>query len=484
EERRIQEDPQGERMSFNPRLNRRNLLAASGLLAGSMLLPSRRARATLAGPPPPPKRLVIFFTQHGTVYPNWNMRPAGNTGAADFTLDLSSLAESDFSQILQPLYALRDKLLVVDGLSMATAEGDVIGNNHNIGTRHALTASKLRSDGTAGGISIDQAIANVIKAQGRVDSLELSILGAANGGAVWRAAGQAMPADTDPASVWSRVFPPGVSGPPTSDAVRVQNAQASVLDVVRGEYDALAPRLATADRQKLQLHRDLVQDMESRLTQLATVQCTPPGSPSVSGTYGTAPYYDTRCDAMLNMVAAALACDLTRVVTLQMGQLSCDQIGAPPGDVHADYAHHQNDNATAKQMMTNYGRVHATQFAQLLALLDAIPEGSGTVLDSCAVVWCGELADGVHDLRPWPVVIGGGAMAHGKYEYFAPNTPNPSTGTTFPGYESVIGPPHNKLWSTVATALGAPMSSFGEAQLTTPDGQLVDCTGTFPTLLA
>ena len=460
-------------------LNRRQLLAATGLLAGSLFLPSR-ARAALQAPP---KRLVIFFTQHGTVYPNWRMRPAGNDGGADFEMDLHALGDPDFSPILQPLWAMRDKLLVVDGLSMATAEADVPGNNHDIGTRHALTGALLRN-GAAGGASIDQIIANAIRAQGRMDSLELAVVASANGGAVWRGAGQAIPPDADPLSVWNRVFPADLHAPTPTLAERMQNAQQSVLDVVRGEYDAVAPRLSSADRQKLEIHRDLVRDMESRLTQWATMQCTRPGTPSTSGTYGDSAYYDTRCSAMWGITAAALACDLTRVVTIQMGQLVTSQIGAPPGDVHADYAHHQDDDANARQMMTNYGRVHATQFAQLLAQLDAIPEGNGTLLDSCAVVWVSELADGTHHLRPWPVVIGGGALGGGRYKYYAPNTPNPSSGTTFPGYAPRIGPPHNQMWTSVAHALGASVTHVGETQLSTPDGQLVDCTGPLPGLAA
>ena len=455
-------------------MNRRQLLAASGLLAGSLFLPSRRARATVTAPP---KRLIVFLTQHGTVYPNWRLRPAGTSTTADWILDTHGMAETEFSPILQPLWAMRDKLCVVDGLAMASAEADGIGNNHDIGTRHALTGALLDAGGGAGGASIDQIVAGQIAAPGRIDSLELAVVETKNGGAVWRGAGQAIPADIDPASVWSRVFPSSVQSPQPTDAQRVQNAQQSVLDVVKAEYDFVAPRLSTADRQKLELHRDLVRDVESRLQMWSTVQCNRPASPSLQGSWGTGSFYDTRCDAMMNMAAAALACDLTRVITIQMGTLTTEQIGAPPGDVHADYAHHQNDNPVATQMMTQYGRVHATQFASLLALLDAIPEGNGTVLDSCAVVWVSELASGTHDLHPWPVVIGGGAIPGGRYLYNAPNTPNPSQGASFPGFDPLIGAPHNKLWTSVARSVGANINSVGATQLSTPDGHLVDCSG-------
>lgn len=458
-------------------LSRRRLLAATGLAAGSLFLPSSRARAqTLAAPP---KRLIVFLTQHGTVPTSWRMRPAGQPDDVSFDADLSMLSESDFSPILQPLHSLRHKLLVVDGVSMASAEADVISNNHDLGTRHALTGARM-IDGAGGGPSIDQLVAARIKAANRIDSLELAVVAAANGGAVFRGAAQSIPADASPSSVFERVFPAGVDTPgELSNADRVRKSQASVLDVVQAEYERLEPKLRGADRQKLQLHRELVRSVEQRLTGLADVRCERPNDFQDDGGsgFGSADFYDRRASSMFEQTAAALACDLTRVVTIQMGQLTNEHIGAPPGDVHADFAHQQSNDELAHQMMTNYGRVHATQFAELLALLDAIPEDGGTLLDSCAVVWCNELGDGEHNLSPWPVVIGGGAMRAGRYVRIAPNTPNPTTATSFPGYAPVIGPPHNRLWVSVAQAVGADIDVVGDTQLTTPDGAVIDCTG-------
>lgn len=453
-------------------LSRRRFLSATGLAAGSLFLPSTRARAQVG----PPKRLIVFFTQHGTVPDSWRMRPAGQPETVSFDADLTALAENEFSPILQPLHAMREKLLVVDGVALVSAEGDESGNNHDIGTRHALTGARMIGGG-AGGPSIDQRVAGEIRSAGRIDSLELAISGTANGGAVWRGPNQSVPADSSPSSVFNRVFPPQAGTGELSNADRVRQSQASVLDLVREEYSRLSPKLSGADRQKLDLHRDLVRGVEERLVELGNIQCTRPGEPNTSGQFDTAEFFDTRASAMFQLTAAALACDLTRVVTLQCGQLTSEHIGAAPGDVHAEYAHQQAQNETAHQMMTNYGRVHATQFAELLALLDSIPEAGGTLLDSCAVVWCSELGDGEHNLEPWPLVVGGGAMRGGRYVRIAPNTPNPTPNTNYPGYLPVIGPPHNRFWVSVAQSVGANIDSLGDTQITTPEGELIDCTG-------
>jgi hypothetical protein len=403
------------------------------------------------------------------------MRPPGTSEASAFDVGLSSLGVSDFSEILQPLHAHRNKLLVVDGLCMASAEADLLLNGHDLGTRHALTCARF-INGTAGGPSIDQIVAQQVAVPGRVPSLELAVINTRNGGAIWRGPGLAVAPDKEPSSVYSRLFPSSFVGTTPTMADRVQGAQQSVLDVVQAQYAALAPRLSSTDRQKLELHRDLVRDVELRLEGLPAAECARPSAPSTNGS-SDASNYDSRAEAMFSLSAAALACDLTRVVTIQMDQLTNSQIGAPPGDVHADYAHQWETNPTAHQMMTNYGKKHAQHFASLLAKLDAIPEGNGTLLDSCAVLWVGELADGTHHFRPWPVVIGGGAMRGGRYVYLPAETPNPSPYDTYPGWDPLVGPPHNKMWVSVARAVGADIDQVGDTALTCVGGEVVDCTG-------
>jgi hypothetical protein len=457
-------------------LSRRQLLGATGLLAGSLFLPSR-ARAQGA----PPKRLVVFYTQHGVVPDNWRMRPNGVPEGVSFDEDITALAENEFSPILQPLHAFRDKLLVVDGLSMASAEADLIANGHDVGTRHSLTGKRM-VDGASGGPSIDQVVAQQVRAQGRIDSLELSIIATASGGAVFRDAAQSIPADSSPGSVFDRVFPPSSGKGELSDADRVRTAQASVLDLVAAEYERTAPKLSGADRAKLDLHRDLVRGVEQRIIELGNVVCEAPPRPNDSNQGPFNELIDRFASSMFGLTAAALACDLTRVVTIQSCQLDAANIGAPPGDVHADYAHQASQNPTAKEFMTNYGRYHAQQFAELLALLDSIPEAGGTLLDSCAVVWCGELADGDHNYHTWPAVVAGGAMRGGRYVRMEPNTPNPSVATNFPNYVPLIGAPHNRFWVSVANAVGADVDTLGDAELTTPSGERIDCSGPLPEL--
>jgi hypothetical protein len=473
---------------MNPTMHavrRRRFLLAMGLLGGSLFLPSRRGRSQ---PQTPPKRFVVVFTQHGFVYNALAMRPGGVNVAGDFDADVSALEPSEFSRVLRPLAPWKRKLTVVDGLSLASAEGDVAYNEHDKGTRGALTGAPIWLDNgtvSAGGPSIDQIIARQVAQPGRLDSLEFAVTGPTNSGAIWRGINQPVPPDRDPVGAFERLFPPS-AGAEIADVDRVRAGQASVLDLVADQYDALLPRLGAADRQKLELHRDLVRAAERRVTELGQIQCARPARPVVSEDFNTVAHYESRFDAFVDIAAAALSCDLTRVVSIQLSQLRNDHLGIV-GDVHADYAHTSDDNPEAIEVMSRYGEVHAGHVARLLARLDAIPEGDGTLLDHTAVLWCSELATGTHRFNVWPAVIAGGlggALRTGRYLREVPQTATPNPNPTWSGVEPFIGRPHNQLLVALAQAMDAPVDAVGARELQTATGTRIDLTAPLSTILA
>jgi hypothetical protein len=467
-------------------MHRRRFLHSAGLAAGSLFLPSLlsgRAAAQAA----PPKRLIVMFTQHGFVYDSVKVRPAGTNANADFDVALADLDDSQLSRVLRPLAGFKDKLSVVDGLAMVSAEGDVVFNEHDKGTRHALTGAPIRrtdAGAVGGGPSFDQLIARAVAAPGRLPSLEFGVLGATNGGAVFRDAGQPLPPDGNAGAAFARLFPPSQQ-PTLSTADRVRAGQGSVLDLVADQYDALLPRLSGEDRQKLQLHRDLIRGAEQRVQSLQELQCARPDAPQVVDDFSRNAHYESRFDAFVDIIAAALACDLTRVVTLQMTQLRNDHLGIA-GDVHADFAHNSDTNPQAKEVMSRYGEVHAEHFRRLLVALDSIPEGNGTLLDQCAVLWCSELATGTHKFNIWPAFVAGGcggALRTGRYLRYAPATPNPNPNPTWPGVDAVVGRPHQQLLLTLARAMGAPQDGLGVREMFTVEGERVALTGELDDLL-
>lgn len=456
--------------------SRRRFLAAMGLGAGSLWLPSLgRAQGR------PPRRIVFVFTQHGTVYDNWRMRRPGLPEDAEWSLDLRGAPVEDFSRILRPLHPWRAQMTAFDGLALASALGDMVFNEHFKGTLHALTGApmqRLAADRVAaGGASVDQLIARVIRRPDRLTSLPFSVFGPVSGGAVHQAAGTPLDPEVDPQRAFERLFPGGLADDSPDDDAIVRAAQGSVLDLVRVEYDQLLPRLSAEDRTRLALHRDLVRDLELRLENLEQARCEAPDEEGLDRRD-----YNGAFTAFTRLTAAALACDLTRVVTIQMGQMPPDAFGGPPGDVHADFAHRSEDDPAAAEVMTLYSEQHARHLVELCEALAAVPEEGGTLLDSTLVVWCGELASGTHRLEPWPAVVLGGrnVIQGGRYLRWPATRPNPHPYPGWVGVSPLIGAPHNRLLVSLARLMGLGVDRVGGAELTTVAGDRIDLTGPLP----
>ncbi len=474
-------------------MNRRQLLTALGLSAGGLFLPSlgwrkgAKAQSSTA-----PRRLVIFVSSHGAVPETWRM-PRDHTDFGDWEYPFDNSDPNSFSETLRPLHEHREKLLVIEGLSQMSTLGDYGTNNHNAATMHLLTGAMMVNDNNAGGPSVDQVIADHVKQTGRLRSLELaSMSGIFLGGFVNTAASQRTPTSDNPQAVFDRLFPagstptgPGEEPPAPSERDLIRAARGSVLDLVGDEYEALAPRLGSEDRARLDQHRQLVRDLEMQIGSLASLNCGAPERTDVDN------YRDQMsiARAMVPLTAAALACDLTRVVTIQMAQLNNEDFGAAAGDVHQDFAHQTHTNANAAQQMTNYNRVQAEIFRDLLTNLDQYSEGDGTVLDNTAVLWLTELATGPHDLWQVPVVMAGGCgggFRVGRYMSYAQNITNP---IEEPGWEPAvnfpkIGPGLNHLYVSLMQMMGMERDSIGaeSVQTRTASQETISLRGTLPRL--
>ena len=452
-------------------LSRRAFLASAGAVGGSLLLPRFLGEGTIrAENMGRPKRLIIFYTGHGTVPPDWRMPfvQAGTEGEASL-IDIAD--PGAFSPILQPLHAYRSQLLVLDGLSLTTAFADASFNEHELGNAHALTASKaiLSRRASAGKLSFDQAM---IPYLGRPEQVALPYLALGintdnlalynRGGA-----GGKVPILRNPATAFSRLFP--------SAGDLNQPLPSEVLNRVHGEYEALAKDLPGPYQAQLAAHRDLVSDVQKRMNVFYQLKCGLPAATEVQE-YAER---SAREAAVLDLIQLAVACDRTRIISLQIGDYSNEEVGAPPGKVHEDYAHNAHLNDTARTVMRNYHRRNATYLARILDRLQGIPEEGGSALDNSIVLWCGELATGSHEFANWPVVIAGsagGALRTGRYLSWAPSLPNPK-GPDHP-QGGMVGPAHNRLFVSLGRALGASdMQQFGDAEATTSSGGTLPLTG-------
>ena len=482
------------------RFERRRFLKALGLGALTTMTPFDLAAssktkpaggATLAGTSAP-TRVVFFVTPHGHTPLGLNMPVSGPTDAFA-ERSLLPLAPADFSPILQPLHAFRDRLLVVEGLSHTSALEDIADvmkssgdlNNHSVGVANVLTGTRAMqisgSPCTGGARSIDQELALRTIGPGRFGSRVYGFDYVPNQTVApfsFLGPGQATPVVADPATAFADLT--GQSSPsanPASREARIAAMRSSVLDSVAREYELLAPRLDADGRRRLDDHRDLVRQLETTIGPTAPPTCDATFSQSGTAT-----------DQLLQLVRLGLACDLTRVATFIAQVPQTSEIGYPASDTVHGYAHQSIEGATscgttysplAAQAMIDVGIWYAKYFASLLASLDSVAEGDGTLLDHTIVVWVTELGTPTHLHHDNFTLIAGGkkVFQSGRYVRYPRTFTNP-----IPNFARV-GPAHNRLHVTLLQAMGQPDTSFGMTSATGSDGTTIPMTGALTELL-
>lgn len=446
-------------------IDRRSFLNALGLGAGTLFLPSlRSARADTEGPP---HRLLVFFTEMGTWYDAWRMHPEGRSLDEPWQLDLSTLPESEWSRSLADLYPWRHRISVVDGLSLASAHVQGGFAPHPLAHVHALTgknAIAVSGLPVGAGPSIDQIVAQRIARPDRFRSLEVCMNGTSEFVVNYGDARAPLPMAPDVAAFHDILFGQTQSG--------ILDHEASMLDAVAERYSAVSRRLSAEDRQRLESHRDLVRDLERRVRGAAEVSCVAPELPEAIWDR------DNQVSALSELAAVVFGCDLSRVITVKPGLIrGHDLVPGYSGNLHDEFAHQVYASAEAAEVMTRYAETHASDFARFLGALDAVPEGSGSLLDHTTVVWVTEVADGAHNADRWPVVVAGGtAFARGRYLYYPPEVPL----TWFlpaQGEIHLMRQPHQRLLTSVAQAFGVETDCVGERSLPVDGGGVWDCTG-------
>ncbi|MEE2780258.1 MAG: DUF1552 domain-containing protein [Myxococcota bacterium] len=396
-------------------LSRRRFLAgAGGVTLGLPLLQSMGALAasSRAGSTAP-TRLLIFFTPNGCV----QSQRLTSTDPVDFA----------FGPSMAPLTPHRDRLVVLDGISMNTIELGP-GDPHQRGIGQMLTGMPLEEGvlfepfdggiyaGWGGGISVDQVVADHLLGETWLKSLEEGVQTMLRpaldvwGVCCYAGPGQPIPPENDPSRVFQRLFGGGAQG--VEAITRLHAQRRSVLDLVLGDFKALEQRVGADDRAKLELHQTAIRDLEIRLQAQGSAGpgCSPGAAPQAYDL--TDPdQFEAIGRAQIDLMVQAFACDLTRVGTVQWSAANGDQIFS---DLGLDMGHHGITHEVWDDMVTQHlvdiDAWYARQFAYLLDALAAVPEGAGTLLDQTLVVWVNELDEGYgHSFSNMPYVLAGGA---------------------------------------------------------------------------
>jgi hypothetical protein len=323
-------------------------------------------------------RFVIWFNGNGIPERYWIPAETG----ANFRL----------TPCLAPLAPFRNDIHIITGLDNFAAGLPGPGNGHHNSMSGLMTCTRFTGRG-AGGASIDQAISVRIGGDSRFRSLQLGVTQESFGESIqrnmsWSGFDRALPPEMLPDRLFDRLFGRREEG--------WINRKRSILDVVLEDAATLKKHLPKDDQTRVEEHLASVRDVERAITSL------PPEYRRVDP-----PEYEDMKDwpriakLQSDLLAHALITRQTRVASYMLTK--CQSICRFPwlgytAARHHDYTHADGrapgaDGVEGQRILRDICRWHASEFAYLLGRLKSTPEGDGTLLDHCCLVYVHEHAE-------------------------------------------------------------------------------------------
>lgn len=400
------------------RLSRRTLLRSAGACLSLPLLDAMvplRAAAQAATP----KRFVSLFYPCGTDPSAWNPKP-GVLNAGTLSPCLQDLAGFSAEGIWPASSALWSEITAVTGIDHSGVCVDIHMPSLAL-SAHKGTVNTY----TPGAATLDQYLADQLKPTTRFRNLALSATGNADigqGTISFRAAGQAESIIRSPKQLFDMLFKS--TGASVDD--RASKREASLLDGVREDAKRLSARVGVSDRQRLDQYLQAISELEKQVGGGAST-CAPPADPgNKSGNW----HVTTK--QFVDLMVLAMACDLTRVGTIQYS----DSWGVHYGDYNigtglealgtwSDHfiSHKLGDTDRAKdldalapaeaQRIANArvvltSRFKVRRFAYLVEAMKNVKTPTGTLLDESMLLYVSENGDGdSHARTNMPVLLAG-----------------------------------------------------------------------------
>ncbi len=443
-------------MSKSTHISRRTILRGLGAAISLPLLEAMMpARARGAEPisGKPPVRMAFLYVPNGIHMPDWTPAETGE--------------QFELPPTLQPLAEYKSQMNVLSGLTLngARALGDG-GGDHARSVAAFLTGAHPKKTNGAdilNGVSVDQLAAGRIGTQTRLPSLELGLERSAKAGNCdsgyscvytsnmsWRSPTSPVAKEVDPGAVFDRMFGDAMKDQSLQDRSKRDRYKASILDMVREDARTLQARLGQTDRQKLDEYLYAVRDIERRIATAGKLRNEEAGLPDYERPAGVPRKFDQHAHLIFDLMTLALQTDATRVLTFMFTNAGSNrnypQIEVSEG--HHDLSHHGNDRAK-QEKIAKINRYHVQLFSYLVDKLANTPEGEGSLLDNCMVMYGSGIGDGNrHNHDDLPIVLlgrGGGTIQTGRHLKYPKNTPL------------------TNLYCSLLQRIGAPVDSFGDS---------------------
>jgi hypothetical protein len=387
--------------------SRRSAIAIAG---GSALiahwLRGAEARAQGAGKA---RRLVIVHRPNGSIAEDW-LAKDGTPGP-----------------ILQPFAPVWPYAVALKGVDVRPSNGTT-GGSHEAGLVTLMTGGRLgatyrtNDDYRSTAESLDQTLAkgSMILGGGRVRSVQLGAHGSQDGGneipnVTLSYAGPAMPLypALNPDDVYKRLFGDLVmpGGASNADALRkARLRRQSVLDFVKRDLDRSRKQFPASAKTDLDAHEGALRELEKGLDVAAAGDpATGCAKPTITaGLRGGGDFRNMErvADAMFKLITAALACDVTRVVTFQWATGASGVSFAGLGTSN----HHATSHANDRKVLSGVDRWFSEKTAPFIQSLVATSDaGGGKLIDNTLVWYVNEVSEGWnHSFNDYPFLLFGG----------------------------------------------------------------------------
>jgi len=386
---------------------RRQLLRALGVgAAAAPLIPALDGWAQGAAP----KRLFLVFTPDGIVPNEW--WPTGTETAWNFPAN----------GIMEPMNRHKPDMIFFK---------DIPRHNGGSGGAHEHAMGGLWTGNSISGNqgmapSVDQIVAQKLPKVTDFQSLQFGVQsffnqGDANAKAasvnsymIYSAPRAKVPAESDPYKMFDRLFGAGFKAPtpgmpeagPNPMIERTLMEKKSIIDYVAGEIGDVRLRIGKEDGTKIDAHLETVRDIERRLMggggggTTVGASCKPGEKPKLIDLNQNKSMPELM-PITAKMVAAAFACDRTRIASLQYSRGFSNTIHDWVG---AKATHHTLSHGT--QNAGVLGRIqhwYMGHMAQLVDELKNVTEQGKPMLDNMLMVYGNEVYLGwTHGVSPEP----------------------------------------------------------------------------------
>jgi hypothetical protein len=365
---------------------------------------------------------------------------------------------TEFGPELQALTPYKEKVNVYSGMKVILDGRPMI--THYTGDWAVLTGTTPREERVSVP-TIDTLVGDVIGTRTRFRSLEVASTGNPTHSYSRRSGNALNPAEISPAALYGRVFGAEFKDPNAADFTPdpAVMARQSVLAAVKDQRSDLEKTIGASDKARLDQYftslRQIEQQLDLELQKPAPLESCVVPDKVTDVTLGT------EIDSVVGnhklfaaLLTHALACGQTRVVNVTFNDATSSLRKAGSSMTHHVYSHEEPvDNALGYQPNVTWFYSQIMQgLGTMLATLDGVKEGDGTLLDRMVLFATSDtgLAK-VHGLDDFPLITAGGAGGRMKTGIHVVSKGEPAT----------------RVGLTIQQALGVPVNSWGTDSMQT-----------------